>query len=591
MESRLRSTAAKLVKLSSPVTPSRATTDIRPMDSRPRVTREQAEAQLKVADDKFAKVELELYKQGYEEAAMRTKLLTHTAGILGLSLRRKEELEAGLDSIDLPATLSKSTRSPLQSSTNLVSTSPPASPEVVTTNQVFEGHHFYSGNRDAIAIEHQRSLSSSSQLSLSQLATSSANAIAIRLQTQVDQLAIELEAARSVADSNTKLQSELDEIRSQLLAGQLALSEARSENILHQKSATTARESDRQAIVRLESDLEQIRNESTNDSDSIKEELDHSRRELEEVRQDLEAQTATSAQMTASLSKIELDRDDVRQQLETLQRTQEQLEGKFQHGEDLSVSLREEKDELQRVIDQHSSQYEAHRLSMSAAEQKRKLAQAVGDVLRRHRTRPVLGVALREMKPFEDDNLDRTDLSAYVGTTLEAYFERLSDHMARVTDDLEEWKTTAEAHRNDKDELEIVHRDLGLAHHSLQTLHSELEARYSSDASEYQSNTTAIRHDADLAKEETNRLQGNIVTLQSKCDTLEGEMTDVTEASASNLSIKLAELDSLKDQVGIFHFVGLESNSQFPRSQISKMENRLKTSSIQEVAMLERLNE
>jgi hypothetical protein len=103
VEQRLRETAAKLVRLSSPtVTPSRATTDIRSKSTRPTLTREQAEAQLKMSDDKLEKIHSSLNREGWAEAEMRTKILTHTAGVLGLSLRRKEEQEAGLDSSELP---------------------------------------------------------------------------------------------------------------------------------------------------------------------------------------------------------------------------------------------------------------------------------------------------------------------------------------------------------------------------------------------------------------------------------------------------------------------------------------------------------
>ncbi|GAA6023762.1 hypothetical protein JCM11491_006037 [Sporobolomyces phaffii] len=141
LETRLRDSAAKLVRLSGPASttlesgrptaPSAASSP-----ARRQVTREQAEAQLATAQSKLDAVQRELYQVGWHEAELRTKLLRHTAGALALSARKNRDEEQQQQGF-----AAANPRSP---------TTLGGGDHHHHHHHRFDGAHFFAGNREAV---------------------------------------------------------------------------------------------------------------------------------------------------------------------------------------------------------------------------------------------------------------------------------------------------------------------------------------------------------------------------------------------------------------------------------------------------------
>jgi seryl-tRNA synthetase len=176
-------------------------------------------------------------------------------------------------------------------------------------------------------------------------------------------------------------------------------------------------------------------------------------------------------------------------------------------------------------------------------EERSKITQAIGDVLRRHRTRPAIGPVLRELPSF-DDRADHSDLPSYLASTLDSHFDRVSGHVSAIGEDLsstraehdetrsglqselkqavehrERWRSEAETNRREKETLEA----------SLQELRSqarEQEERLSTLPSLEQNLATASTEEAKLRQE--------LSAIQSKVSTLESQLADFSAQQAKS---------------------------------------------------------
>lgn len=572
VESRLRDSAAKLVRLSSPsATPLRATPK---SSSRPSVTKEQAESQLRVADAKLAKLERELHREGWTEAKLRSQLLEHTSAVLGLALQRREETSAGETPHELPDNIS-SPRYRVKKATNGVTKptglgSPMISPTLADLNR-FEGHHFFSGNRDAITPT-QRSgspqLSSASPQSLNLNTTSSAH-----YQLELGELRTQLDATkREAAESLSALENEIADLQSQSLQDQVDLATAKSSLLnqqrqLSDKSHLKEGANTKPAVEKLQNELETIKEETERiarerqaldrEVQRLEQDLEQSRNELEDVKLDTSKKSielkAKVVDLTSSLSKVEVDRDDA---LRGVQLMKDQLDLHIRTGEE---ERERHQDALSRVIDQGRSR--TGEMEMNARnevnqliDQKKKLVEAIGDVLRRHRTRSAMGSAMKDLRLFESDVVDRADLASYVGSTLDSYFDRMS---AVVLDSTE------------------AHRALLSTHHSLESTHKELVTRS-------MGNDTRLLilegNEGQLiaAHEEINRLEIAMTLLRTQCTALGEEVCELRKQKESDAAIvkssqteshiykeeidklkrdsatKVIEIDGFKTQVRLF---------------------------------------
>lgn len=420
-------------------------------------------------------VSSEMYKLGWKEAELRTRLLRHTAGVLGLAMRKKEEEEARVQQTPLPGSnngaFSPNLASASGRTSQLSDRATPLSPA-----SRFEGRHFFAGNKDAIAPT-SRGAGASSPISSPRLGAAingssfggahahfdDGSAAKVReLEAKVTELQAALQAAREGEAA------ELDKLREELGAAHRRESGSREEAKVSRREAIEGK----RELSELRREVEVLRD----DLKYAKEAGEKGKRELEEARAEVDSVKNYGGEVKRDIeeargreeeAKEEIER--VKQEVSMAERRLNEAEAKVAELEDELERVREEgDDEIRRLQDElevaaTSSRAPADeeteggrqaRADLATAhEQHAAITQVVGDVLHRHRTRqPVL----RDLPSF-DDSADPADLATHLSSTLDSHFDRLNSHINDLSTELDSTRADHETVRND---LETVRNDL-----------------------------------------------------------------------------------------------------------------------------------
>ncbi|KAI5481338.1 involucrin repeat protein [Pseudohyphozyma bogoriensis] len=484
LETKLRDSAQTLVRLSAPA------------------TRASAEAQLATATNKVDALTTEVHRLGYEESAKRAKLLKHTAGVLALAIRRKEEEGFGR------------AISPLPNSAAGERITPSPSPDPSQTR--FEGHHFFAGNSEAI-IPTRRTLGS--PYASPQLAppTSGAfpmppsNAAELReLETQVTDLRLALEAReRDAQDEAGRSRREIDDLRDEVSRGRDAYDDLTNElNDFKQEADDLRRELEDTRHNAGKGDL---------DLEDAKREAEEAQKKAETAAMDLEEAIDRAVRAEERISTLERQVRDGREERRRLEEANSRFEDDARNQEDRSGNDEALRNQLE---DKENEQ--------------RQLVQTIGDVLRRHRTRPAVGSVLRDLPAFNDSPSDTDDLSSYISSSLDAHFDKLSNHVSQLDLDreiaisekegLEDDLRTAEEHKERlQEEIETHKRAKETAEDDLAGLRDRLGG------------SEKTEKDLASAQVEHSKLKDEITALEGRIAALEGELAETESSHASSL--------------------------------------------------------
>ncbi|TNY18423.1 Proteophosphoglycan 5 [Rhodotorula diobovata] len=558
LETRLRDSAAKLVRLSAPA--SEASTPSNPgSPARPRVTREQAEAQLATAQAKLEALQADLYKVGSREAELRTKLLRHTAAVLAASLRQKEQEDEGLSTPAAAHTLSPALGSPAAASHLR------ATPSSTGSNR-FDGAHFFAGNREAI-VPRARTISANgtvgSPYASPQLGASGSFGVnAVQLEHEVAERDARIKELEAQASS---LERRLVEVQQQAEADVRAVREAldRKEPEAREEQERTRRElSSAQADVKgLREELHAARDDvehARRQHEVLRREADEARREAEEHRSRLslsrsspsadDAQGEVDAasklrdqalELAETQHKLEEAEERVVELEEELQRTEEEMKDERRSWEDKvreaeaagSAASAPLASRVGEVDDDERVEESRRRIEQLEGE-RQSVVQAISDVLRRHRTRPTLGAALREAPSLDDDLEGRQDLPAYLASTLDAHFDRASSHVEGLGSDLS-------ALHEQRDLRAGIEDEVAQAHERVQALEADVES--------LQAERDSLETELDLLRSQTHDHEARL----SMVPQLEADLKTARDAATqaqrelAGAQSRLAELDAL----------------------------------------------
>ncbi|GAA6063221.1 hypothetical protein JCM10212_002443 [Sporobolomyces blumeae] len=539
LETRLRDSAAKLVRLSAPASSLDVSRSQAPSPARRTTTREQAEAQLETAQAKLDSVQAELYKVGWKEAELRTKILKHTAGVLALSVRKRDEDEQGLPHLPLSPALPQHAMS---SSQFRDTPSPTGSGRNATpaTEHRFDGAHFFAGNREAVVPLSRSTNSPFTSPAPSQGAFAQQNLHHEHVQdleAQVTELRNQLELAKGrAAQDVAKLRNELDDVKRERAAH-------------HDRNGSLERDLDslRVGLQRAEEDVARARHDaeearksaatqrSTEDV-TARAELEAARREAEEARgkiADLERHGEDlERELSQALEKVRQLEDEVREVRQEKDHSESEWAKRL---EEVETRAREQPE---RHGEETEGEREAQQRIAFLEADRRKLAQAIGDVVRRHRTRPVLGSVLRETPGF-DDTTDRDDLASYLASTLDAHFDKVSTHVTRLNDDVSSLQCNVDTGR------QSLESDLAQANDRHAALENELESlRMEKDlVQESLDSAEARARDVEVRLGSIPNLEGSLSTAQAN-ETHAREELAAAQAKVSALEGQIAEVSA-----------------------------------------------
>lgn len=548
VETRLRDSAAKLVRLSAPESPNDLPAS--PLTaSRPRVTRQQAEAQLALAQKKLDAVEQGVSQAAAREAELQTKLLAHTAGVLSAALRNRDTAATAGSSATLDQAAPGSTRSSA-------------------------AHLYASHGRSVDGHDTDRSSRLDQDLAEQKAKT-----------TELEQQVVQLE--RTLAETQEQARGEMERLRDELARTQAA-------------GASQIEQSQRQ-VDDLENQVEHLRS----DIDEAAAEADELRAQLAAAStggDDRDRRTAVELE-----HELEIARGDVKQLTDELDEAQGELDALKKVFEDRLAAA--EQDGARRTDEVLSA----------GARRQSAITQAIGDVLRRYRLRPVLGTSLRELPAF-DDTSARDDLADYLSSTLDSHFERLSSH---ITDLNAEISTLSDARDSSVKELETVRAqsdapgdemlaareaDLATARTAEQTAREELaQAQRRLDNLEMQlreveQDQVAVRElwgelprDSTSTPFSTAALVARVKALSSERESLrqqvESQVQDGAQAEAALSHAQQADSSRVclawrSSPMFLYLYLPV-----FRLLQLRELEERVEQSAQKEVSMLERLNE
>ncbi|KAK4050987.1 hypothetical protein OIV83_003116 [Microbotryomycetes sp. JL201] len=534
LENRLKDSAAKLVRLSGPSnesSPAATSTAA----SKSRVTREQAEQQVATATAKIDAISADMYKVGWKESELRTRLLRHTAGVLALALKRREDEERAWSS-----------HTPIQSSSAAFSpngfgtfSSPFNSVHSRQVSDRFEGPHLYAGNKDAFVPTGRPAGSplGSPALVGGGFARAQDEARIVELETQVEDLKRAVEAAKR-----------------------------ENEEALASHKAT--RSDDQSRLQQVEDELDQTReqHDATKSeaathrrlADDAKLELEQMRYEIEDVREQLR-----QSQESADLASQELERtrqsglanDQVEQQLDEARRLAQEASERAQHAEMELAQTEHRTVEAERRVDELEEELERARLADGQASrdvdrvsvpeggsrdevaallaERTKISHAIGDVLRRHRRGSPLGSALREVPPF-DDEADHADLPSYLASAVDSHFEQAATQFealsmasaGAVTEDLHNsLQEQLHALSAERDHLQLELEQTRLERDNLESSHADLEHRLGEHAHHLEG-LDGVQRDLDIARDAERQLKVDLDDTTARVAQLEGQLEE-----------------------------------------------------------------
>lgn len=533
LETRLRDSSAKLVRLSAPASTSESSRTPASSPARRQVSREQAEAQLATAQNKLDIVQGELYKVGWKEAELRTKLLKHTAGVLALSARRKEEEENGLAPTPLSPTL---TQHGLSTSRSRDTPSPSGPP----TDRRFDGAHFFSGNREAVIPVSRNPSSPFVSPAPSQGAFPSHNLS--HHQDQVQDLESQISNLRSqLVDAKGQTSRDLGKVNSELEGARSELAKANERAIGLERDIAGLR----QGLERAEEDVARART----DAESVRQEVSLARSTSTDHQRDVQVAKDEAREFSDKAREMELEIAEMEMKLAEAEQRAHELEELVQEvrlekdsNEKEWANRLEEVETRGRAVpddgEESLGEQQARQRVGELEEDRRKLAQAIGDVLRRHRTRPILGSALRETPSF-DDTTERADLPSYLASTLEAHFDKVSSHVSNLNEDIASLRDDADGARGS------LESDLNQANDRHAALENELES---------------LRMEKDLLQESLDSAQANTAGFENRLasipileqnlstaitnETRTREEFSASQAKIASLETQLAEISS-----------------------------------------------
>jgi len=533
LETRLRDSSAKLVRLSAPASTSESSRTPASSPARRQVSREQAEAQLATAQNKLDIVQGELYKVGWKEAELRTKLLKHTAGVLALSARRKEEEENGLAPTPLSPTL---TQHGLSTSRSRDTPSPSGPP----TDRRFDGAHFFSGNREAVIPVSRNPSSPFVSPAPSQGAFPSHNLS--HHQDQVQDLESQISNLRSqLVDAKGQTSRDLGKVNSELEGARSELAKANERAIGLERDIAGLR----QGLERAEEDVARART----DAESVRQEVSLARSTSTDHQRDVQVAKDEAREFSDKAREMELEIAEMEMKLAEAEQRAHELEELVQEvrlekdsNEKEWANRLEEVETRGRAVpddgEESLGEQQARQRVGELEEDRRKLAQAIGDVLRRHRTRPILGSALRETPSF-DDTTERADLPSYLASTLEAHFDKVSSHVSNLNEDIAALRDDADGARGS------LESDLNQANDRHAALENELES---------------LRMEKDLLQESLDSAQANTAGFENRLasipileqnlstaitnETRTREEFSASQAKIASLETQLAEISS-----------------------------------------------
>ncbi|GAA5880539.1 hypothetical protein JCM8547_002276 [Rhodosporidiobolus lusitaniae] len=544
LETRLRDSAAKLVRLSSPSPSSSLSPSTSPSptpSSRPRgPTKEQASAQLVTAQAKVDSLTAEHSKLATREAELRTKLLRHNAGVLALSLRKKEEDELRLSSLSSshPPSVASPTaasfslsssshhqREPSPSSHTALDTSATPRPSGAAFNSPF---HFFAGNKEAVPFAPRASSSSRGGNGGSPYASpnlgGSQSGFSVNGGNGSQAL---LQAQHDLSDA----QARISELEASLSTAQHEAEEekARLEGLVKEAEA---REKEAQKKVR-ESGMREVEvEEGRSEAERGREEAEERCRGLEGEREGWERQRRVWE------GRVEEAERRVREMEEVVERERTEREEEREREEEKSVpplsfaaKTGSSPSPGSPSPSSPTSSYRGNdndRAAMPAVDEetltrlrhledeRSALVQSIGDVLRRHRTRPTLGSVLRELPGLDDSPgspLLRSNPSSPVPEG-GAGDEGLGGRLAKTLDA----HFQAAARRVEQLQGEVGEKEAAI---------SQLE----SDLSEAQASLSSSSSQPSLSAEDAQRLASadeELSTLHERLSTLESDLASLT---------------------------------------------------------------
>lgn len=414
------------MRLSAPASPSAASSATSP-GGRTRVTREQAEAQVATANAKIDSLSAEIYRLGWKEAELRTKLLRHTAGALGAALRRKEEDEASaIASLHPSVAGSERALSPFGVH---------ARSSTAGTDR-FDGAHFFAGNKEAV-YPHPRAQSpyASPQLGGSAFAPfgGSDDTARVRdLESKVEELERALHLAREENAQNSAQHesargiygSQLDQLRNEVDLLRQQESETRDLHSTSQRGLEDTRhtlneaqrdlEAARQEVRTLQGELEAERHELQTAQDTV--------RRLEEDAKELQTQLENAGEQA---KRSELDLADHEHKVNEAESRLAELEVELQQSQ--QASRQEGQDQpLSHPVD-NSDEVGA------LLDERRKTIDALPTVLQRYRDTTALAPVLRGV-PFDlSADVATGQLDERLADTLESHFSQVADHVEALS--------------------------------------------------------------------------------------------------------------------------------------------------------------
>ena len=489
--------------------------------------------------------------------------MRHTAAVLATSLRQKEQEQDGRSTAAAAYPPSSAASQPH------ATPSPPGSAR-------FDGAHFFAGNREAI-VPRTRTISANgvggSPYQSPQLgASGSFGANAVQLQHDLVERDARIKELEEQAGS---LERQLDEVKrrseADLRTAREALDrrdeEAKDEVERLRRELSSAQadvEGLREELHAARDDVEQVRGQH----DDARREADDARREADEHRSQLAVARSSPSVDGAAQRDVEAARQEaqdaarrlrdqgmelaeaehkfaeaeerVSELEEELQRTEEEMKDERQSWEDkvreaesagaaassalASRSAEPEDDERVEETRRRVEQLEAER---------RSVVEAIGDVLRRHRTRPALGSALREAPSLDDATDDRDDLPAYLASTLDAHLDKAGSHVDRLTADLSSLHAERDAHAGVEDELAQAHERIQMLEGDVESLTAERDSLETelellrSQAHDHEARLSAVPQlEADHAAAHTSAMhaQQELAGAQARLAELDGQL-------------------------------------------------------------------
>ncbi|KAK4051714.1 hypothetical protein OIO90_004664 [Microbotryomycetes sp. JL221] len=644
LETRLKDSAAKLVRLSGPQSNNNdGAGSSSSSSSKPRVTREQAEQQVVMATTKMDQISNEMYKLGWKESELRTRLLRHTAGVLALALKRREDEDKNFWSGIGGG--GGGTQTPIQSGATVAvgssfTSSPPptagsyngfgsfTSPYSVAgsinsrsrqTSDRFEGPHLFAGNKDATFVNNNNNtfispLGSPAFVATSEFVNSQQDELGQskikQLETQVEELKRELQDAKDeiqnviqshdVTKSNDKIKLEQTEIdlRDQIDKHELTKNELNYNKRQHDDVKLE--------LEQMRYEIEDVR-EELKQTQNVANEATHELNELRQTssnhdthRQDFESELQKAQDLTQEAS------DKARQAELQLAQTEHRTIEAETRVEQLEKALEQAQTELTNrqsnnnfEQDDNDNESNAKRQVSSLLVERSKITQAIADVLNRHRKGSPLASAFKDLPTVQDqiDDDESQDLPSYLASTVDAHFEQAATQFEHLSTELAMSSDINHNNKYNNNEEELYQLQQELRHVSDERDHLQIELethqleKENSEQNQIQLEQKLKEQIKDLnlfdqTKQNLESCENELNLAKNRIIELENQLQQHVEVNEDNKSKHEADVDKALQETR-----ETRTSLETAQKQLAELEERLANSGDKEASMLERLNE